>query len=224
MRNMLRALTITSALLFSATAASAAPITFDFSVRVSAIGGIATTLFPTLAIGDTITGRYVSDTSIPDGSLLNTSFGTYEYLPGAGAPFDTFVDIKGQQISWTGSRIAVTNTAAFDVYIFESSGAVSLLPGLTTAKFAGQLNGGGGAQFTNDLFPLTAPNAALFGTTFTLRLGPDSGPDKISGVVTSISAGSTAPTPVPEPASLLLLGTGLVAVGRRAKRSLQATR
>ena len=221
MRRLLRpTLLVAPALLCLTTVVDAAPIAFDFTIRVTAVGGNATTLFPTLAIGDTITGRYVSETSIPDGSP-NTSFGAYEYLPGAGAPYATFMDIEGQRISWTGSRIAVTNTAVFDVYIFESSGTVSLLPGLTTAKFAGQLNGGGGAQITSDLFPLDAPNPGLFSTSFTLRLGPDSGPDRIAGVVTSIAGAPT--TSAPEPASLLLFGTGLLVTARRYRRPRRAT-
>lgn len=203
--------------------ASATAISFHFTVNVTEVGGIAATLFPTLGAGDVLTGQFTFDSDTPNGSSNpNPMFGTYVYTPPPVPPFTTFVDVQGQRLSWSGSRVFVIDTPAFDVYGFENDGVASLPPGLSTARFLGQFNGGGGAQLTSNALPLDPLNPLLFATrTFTLTLGPDSGPDRIRGTV---SAMSVAVTPVPEPATLACVATGLVTLisaRRRLRRARQ---
>src|SRR5690606_32129256 len=80
--------------------AHAAAITFSFTVRVTELAGNASMLFPTLAIGDTITGQYTFDSATPDEVPANTLFGSYRYTPTPLVPFSTFVDVEGERFAW----------------------------------------------------------------------------------------------------------------------------
>ena len=210
-----RSFVLLTAIALVPSTAQAAPMTFSFSVRVTELVGSASTLLPTLAVGDTITGEFTFDSSTPDAVPANPLFGSYVSTPPTVLPFSTFVDVEGERFSWSGSRVAVTNTPAFDVYIIENAGVPSLPLGLTSASFIGQLNGGN--PFTSDALPLTPPDPTLANTApFSLWLGPNTGPDRIRGVVTEITAGVAQ---APEPATLVLFGSGLFALARRRRRS-----
>ena len=115
----IRSLVLLGVLAMMPSIAQAAPITFNFTVRVTELVGSASTLFPTLAAGDTIFGQYTFDSASLDTVPASPVFGSYVYTPAPALPFSTFVDVEGSRFSWSGSRIAVTNTPAFDVYIFE---------------------------------------------------------------------------------------------------------
>src|SRR5690606_38186854 len=73
----IRSLVLLTAAAMMPSSAQAAPITFNFTVRVTELVGSASTLFPTLAAGDTIVGQYTFDGASLDTVPASPVFGSY---------------------------------------------------------------------------------------------------------------------------------------------------
>jgi hypothetical protein len=139
----------------------------------------------------------------------------------AGDLFERVIGFSLSGPGFIGSRLALTGTTAtFD------GGVTVLQKGCVGAEFGpGQFCNGNDAPlsaFDLDLFgqsledSLTFAPAALLGVIVDITVdGGEAGAAGLASVTTQFAAGPTAPTLVPEPATLSLLALGLAAGTRR---------
>lgn len=200
-------------LVSSPAVASAATITFQFDLVVTSLDAGVLDAFPTLAVGDTIVGQVTFDDQATD---LNAApaFGRFDYVAAAAA---LSFDVDGETFGFTGSRIE-TFDGAIDFYRVLDHGTLVDHPVVLAADFFANMVGPA-SMLAGPALPLSPPNAALFTSApFSLFVETQQGGGNILGTVTSLSADSPV-TPVPEPATMALLGTGLAALARRRRRA-----
>ena len=197
-------------------AASAAPITVDFT-------GVLTSSFGTLTSGDSFSGSYTFDPSVSARAGSTPSFAVFDNLLDASLTIGTFSATVGPGAGLP--EIQQDNVAGADRYALGAGNPVgsSQIGGLDISSFGFRLDDTSGTAITDALALLSSPSLSSFtSNTFLIFFGDPTSTDPngfavVTGALETLSVRNST---VPEPGSLLLLGAAAVS-SRFARRRIK---
>lgn len=200
--------------------AQAAPITFQFSVQVTNLTNASSGQLLTgqsVAIGDILTGSLTLESSTPDTFSGDPVFGHYEHTM---APSALILDTAAPVVA-NAFTVNISNgyPGPADTFSLTTNGNPSA--GLMTFNFGAPAGG----LWTTDALPLSgipALQLASLNTLFTLSNVFNDDTHLLSAKIRSFDVGQTTPPAVPEPTSMVLLGTGLLGLVRLRTRTRKA--
>jgi hypothetical protein len=220
MHHLARAAAAIALLVGTSTRANASTITFTFTGSVTFVNDNIDN--GTFSIGDTLTGSLTYDSGLADSNVSPT---VGQYAPLSSLSFT--IGSYSASFANTVSLVTVTNgPPGSDQLNLRGDVTGATVNNFKPFEMVFALTDSTGQVFSSDALPLAFDTSQFTSATFTFRFTNRANPHDtttpgtnfagVQGTLTGIAVADTAP--VPEPATLTLLGGGLASIALRLRR------